>query len=210
MIYKITSIKDKFVDKIRKNSMKELNKFYGIGWTNNIPNIIVIKNRKDIDLLRNIKTERWVIAWADGRTVFILDRNNFEKESSHKYKVDSYSATIKHELSHCFYSILSERKHNPIWFTEGVAIYTSGQLKFKKKPTKFSNFLSFYKHGGGGVYAESGFFVELLVKKYGKKKLLNLIEESGYSRSEKDFKKIFKRKYGFDLSYKEINKRFIL
>jgi len=76
--------------------------------------------------------------WAEGRNVFILDNNAMEKESSHKKHSDEqYVASIKHELSHSFFRHVSKAKNVsfPKWLWEGVAIYTSGQLVFKRKPT---------------------------------------------------------------------------
>ena len=67
--------------------------------------------------------------------------------------------------------------------------------------------MSFYDKGGAaGVYEESGFVVELLVNKFGKTKLLKLIKTLHTTNSEKQFKKLFKDIYGFNLNYREINK----
>jgi len=61
-------------------------------------------------------------------------------------------------------------------------IHTYGQNKWTDIPGKFVTFLSFNK--GGGVYKESGFVVGLLVEKFGKKKLLNLIKQSKNSKND--------------------------
>ena len=199
MIYKLKEQRDKFIEKVYKDSMKDLNKFYEVNWTYGRPNVIIPESRKQIDQLKDTKTERWVVGWSSGQFIYVLDRKNFNKESSNKYSESSYSATIKHELSHAFYNIKSKGKNTPRWLCEGVAIYTSGQNKLKKIPIKFGNFLSFYENGGKDIYYESGFAVELLVKKYGKKKLLKLI------LNKDGFSKLFKKIYGFSSNYKEFN-----
>ena len=210
MIYKLnlTKTKDKFIEKIFQSSMKDLNDFYGINWKINIPKIIIVKDRQTIDLMYVEKTEPWVVAWADNdsKIVYILDKNNFEQQSSHKYSDRYYASLIKHELSHLFYKIVSKNRRGPVWLSEGVAIYTSGQTKLKSRPKEFKNFLEFYDKGGSEVYAESGFAVEALVGAFGKNKLLKLIKSLPEANTEKDFNVIFRKIYGFELNYKSINR----
>jgi hypothetical protein len=185
--------------------MKDLNKFYGIKWTFGRPNVIIARDRKQIDELKDIKTERWLIGWASGQFVYLLDRKTYNKESEHTYNEKFYRCSLRHELSHAFYAILSDRRTSPVWLCEGVAIYTSGQNNLKKKPDIFKTFLNFYDKGGRGVYSESGFAVEILIRKYGKKKILNLISLLGTVQNNISFLKLFKGIYGFKPNYKNFN-----
>lgn len=205
MIYKIIHIEDSFVEDVFKQSMEDLNLFYEIDWRNHLPKIIIVNNRQDIDLLKGEKTEDWIVGWSEGKSIYVLDRGNLEKESNHKYKPETYKALIKHELSHSFYNIKSKGRNTPRWLCEGVAIYTSGQNKFKKIPTEFHKFLSFYNIGGDGIYSESGFVVQILVEKYGKEKLLELISSLNVVKDEKGFLELFEKRYGFTPNYKEFN-----
>ncbi|MDP3792666.1 MAG: hypothetical protein Q8Q89_02950 [bacterium] len=215
MIYKLNLIKskDKLIERVFYKSMKELREFYGINWTTNTPKIFLLKDRKSIDLFGIRKTEPWLVAWADYgmQTVFVLDKKNLERQSSHKYSEKYYSCLMKHELSHLFYKILSAGKSGPIWLSEGVAIYTSGQnsLKPKSKPKEFKNFLTFHNQGGFDVYAESGFVIETLVKKFGKNKLLELIKSLKNVSDKKQFNKVFQKIYRFQINYKEINRHYL-
>jgi hypothetical protein len=210
MIYKLTATtsKDRFTERVFRESMKTLGEFYNIHWTTNTPKIILLKDRDSIDLLHAKKTESWLVAWADDRmrAVFILDKKQLEKNSSHKYSKDYYASLIKHELSHLFYRILSAGKQGPVWLSEGVAIYTSGQNRLKANPGEFKSFLSFYNQGGSEVYAESGFVVETLIRAFGKNKLLKLIRSLRKVSNEKQFNAVFKKTYGFRIGYKDINK----
>jgi hypothetical protein len=210
MIFKIIPQNDIFLEKIYEESMKDLNEFYEIRWEYNLPKIVIIDDRKTIDLLKGKETETWVTGWSEGGKVYLLNRENLEKESSHKYSPDQYSATVKHELSHSFYRIISNNNVNPRWLWEGVAIHTSGQNKYHKKPSEFSKFLEFYDHGGKGVYDEPGFFVEGLVKKFSKQKLLNFIKEQSKHKTKEEFERFFVEAYGFNLNYEEINKQDFL
>jgi len=206
MIFKLIEQKDKFVEKVYKEAMKDLNKFYGINWTYGKPNVIIVGSRKQIDQLKDMKTERWVVGWSDRQTIYVLNRRKMGKESNHKFNTEkTYAALLKHEISHAFYNVLSKGKYNPRWLCEGVAIYTSGQNKFKKPLIKFGSFLDFYDVGGSGIYSEAGFVVEILVKKYGKKKLLELISNLNTINNEESFSKLFKKIYSFTPSYKKFN-----
>jgi hypothetical protein len=199
---------DLSLEEVYGSSIKELNDFYELDWTENLPKIQIVPDRKSIDALRGKKTEPWVVGGRAGEnTIFLLDRKNYEAESNHKYDKAKYLALLKHELSHCFFSRLSGRKDGkPVWLNEGVAIYTSDQNKLKKKPATFETFLSFYKTGGSGVYDEAGFVVELLINKFEKEKILELIKSLGSIRSPEEFSAKFKEIYGFELSYEEFNR----
>lgn len=183
--------------------MDELVSFFNIG--NVSPNVFFVPNRKIIDNLKKKKTESWVVGWVDSGNVYILDRKNFETESNHKYSLERYIALMKHELCHVFFSKLSNGRNKPIWLSEGISIYISGQLKFKKKPEQFTNFLDFGEIGGSGVYKESGFVVGLLVEKYGKEKLFELIRRLSEIKSKEGFDLLFEEIYGFVLGYEKIN-----
>ena len=205
MIFKIHQIEDDFVEKIYEDSMKSLNEFYEINWTHHLPTINIVDDRKTIDALKGEKTENWIVGWTNGSQVYVLNKDNLEKESNHKYNPNEYHALIKHELSHSFYNILSGYNHFPSWLSEGVVIYTSGQNKFRNKPDKFSKFLEFYDHGRKGVYDETGFFVQILVEKFGKQKLFDLIKGLKNIKTKEEFERLFAEQYGFNLTYDEIN-----
>src|SRR4030065_1782845 len=95
MAFIIKSKKDKLLQKIYNSSMRDINKFFGVDWKFNKPNLFVVPDRKTIDLLLGRKTEDWIVGWSKGKDAYILDRNNLEKESSHKYYPEVYSALIK-------------------------------------------------------------------------------------------------------------------
>ncbi|MCX6702526.1 MAG: hypothetical protein NTW60_01495 [Candidatus Wolfebacteria bacterium] len=202
MVYKIEKISRPKFDRVYKKSMRELSSFFRINWNQNPPKLILVPDRKTIDFLKGEKTEEWVIGWASKGNVYLLDDKNFEKESNHKYSDKEYFALIKHELAHCFSSVVSNSSGKPIWLLEGISIYLSGQDKLKTRPKKLTKFIDFFDKSGKGVYLESGFAVAFLVKKYGEKKLLHLLKASKEAMSKKSFAKLFRSIYGFELSYK--------
>lgn len=207
MYFNVQSHDEKFFKKIYNQSMKELNDFFCLNWKKDKPKIFLVKDRKSINQLMEQKTPDWLVGWNDGINVFILDKENYEKESSHTYSDDEYSCLIKHELVHVFtqvYSGIFDKSIEPDWLWEGIALYLSGQNKFKNKPKQLKNFLRHYsqKDFNSKVYEESGFAAEFLIKKFGKKKILKLIKSLKEINSKKEFVIIFKKIYGFELDYK--------
>lgn len=207
MVFQVKLRKDRFADRIFGKAMKELGGFFGRKLENNQPNIFIVPDRNSIDLLFGMKTERWIVGWINGTDLFVLDRKNYEKESCNKYSEKDYEALIKHELTHIFFGVLSGSRQQPLWLSEGLAVYLSGQNGQFRRPEKFVRFLRYYKNSDLHIYKESGFAVEFLVKKFGKKKLLRLIKSLKEVDSEKKFSEKFKDIYGFDLTYQNFNER---
>ncbi|MFA4999477.1 MAG: hypothetical protein WC519_01995 [Parcubacteria group bacterium] len=189
--------------------MKELGDFYGFYITKNRPRVIVLESRRMIDSLKKKKTDSWIVAWAEGNlTIFILDQSKMATESCHKkYGNKQYKALLKHELSHVFSRIMAGFGISvPAWLNEGLAIYSSGQNKFKKPVEKFGGFLKFYSKANRDTYNEAGFAVELLVANFGKKKLFSLLKNLRNVKNKTGFNKLFKTIYGFSPSYTKFNK----
>lgn len=206
MAYKIKEFKNKKVDETYERCMAELAGFYGLKITRNRPRIIIVESRAIIDSLKGSKTEEWLVGWLDGRNVFLLDQSKMETESCHgKYNNEQYKALIKHELSHAFTRSLSWPGYIPAWFNEGIAIYVSGQNKFKEPINRFDKFLDSYDKTERDVYKEAGFAIELLVNDFGKKKLLALIKRLKGIKNKSVFIRAFKDIYGFLPSYAKFN-----
>ncbi|MDD4353211.1 MAG: hypothetical protein PHN56_02000 [Candidatus Nanoarchaeia archaeon] len=191
------------LDKFFKTSFNELKDFFNCNWKYDTPSLFLINKRKEMDLIQHEKTPSWVIATTKKDLIFIFSPQSFEKESCHHYSKESYYSTIKHELVHTITGKMSKYQYKPLWFSEGIAIFVSGQNNFKKMPEKFLSFLDSHKES---VYDESGFAIELLVKNYGKTKLLQLIKLWGKCDNEKDFNKAFNIIYKFTPKYEIFNK----
>lgn len=207
MIFKIQKVEDGGLQADYDRAMKELNEFYGLSWTFGRPQVILVPDRQTINDVWDKKSEDWQIGWADGRFAFILDNEAMEENSSHKKHSPEkyYSNLIKHELSHIFFRHLSKSSNRPKWLWEGVAIYTSGQLALQKPITKFEKFLDSTDKTQPGLYEESGFAVELLVKNHGKEKLLELVKSLKDCSTNDDFIKKFEEIYSFTPNYEEFN-----
>jgi len=205
---KIKKAKNKKVEKMYDKAMKELKAFFKIKWKGNKPGLVLVPDRKTIDLLQGRKSEPWGVGWARNNTVFLLAPKNYEKESIHKYSDETYYALLKHELVHIFVQAHLDKFDKPLyprWISEGLAVFLSGQNKFKTKPTKFKQFLDFYEKDGKEIYNESGFAIELLFNKFGREKMLLLIKSASEFRNKAKFNRLFKKIYGFLPSYKKFN-----
>ena len=193
-----------------EQSHQKLCQFFNLDWKENKPGLILIEDRHSIDILQGAKTEGWIIGFYIGNDIFVLDYEKFGKESSHRhYTPEKYRCLIKHELAHLFIRSIANT-NKPVWLNEGVCVYVSGQLKHRKEiPEKLSTFLDYYDHSGSSVYGEAGFFVEVLVNKFGKEKLIELLKLMKEKKPDKkEFNKLFKQVYGFKLEYGEVNKRW--
>jgi hypothetical protein len=207
VIYKLKESREKEIEKIYNKSAKELEKFYEIK-LKRYPNVIVIKDRNQLKTLLKEGSE-WIKGFSFSylSSIFVLDKKSISKNKK-MLKDEDFRGLIKHELSHAFYHQISS-KSIPAWLSEGTALYTDGRLKYKKRPERFVNFLNFEKSTfNTEIYKESGFVVETLVK-LGKIKLLKLIKTSKEIETSEKFYKTFKKIYGFELNYENINKIYL-
>lgn len=196
------------ISQMYRKAMKELDEFFELNWKYNTPVIIIVPDRKTIDKLKQQKTENWITGWAEvynSVKVYLLDPTNYEKESCHKYSKQEYFILIKHELAHCFTTIMSNYSYTPIWLFEGISLFLSGENKIKKKPKKFVNLLDSYNQLFPSVYDEAGFFVEILVTKYGKEKLIELVKKLNTHQTQEEFNVLFKSIYGLKPTKDNIN-----
>lgn len=203
MVFEIKETKNKWIDEVYENSMKELDEFFSLRWKHHRPKIILFPNRETMDKLRGERTEDWFIAWAKNeREIYLLSPENFELESCHKFSKESYASTIKHELAHCFTRVVSKGGYMPCWLSEGISIYLAGQSRYPKHPKKLTTFLDYFDKFDKDIYQESGLALESLVKNHGKENLLNLLKKVDEVNSRETFEKLFESIYDFKLEYK--------
>jgi hypothetical protein len=185
--------------------LKELNDFFNSSLKLEEIGIFFVPSRKALNLLVGKETEAWMVAFTNNNNrILMLDRQNFEKESCHKYHEQYYNDILKHELTHVFTFSLYKLIF-PDWLIEGIAIYLSGQIKSYKVPIKFEKFLTFWEGSGEGLCEESGFVVEKLIQKHGKNKLLRLCELLKGNQSQEYFNNKFKEIYGSQPTYEFFN-----
>ncbi len=196
MIFGTSFNQDEWLENVLTEAISELQKFFEFRWTRNKPRLFLVPNRQTINQLFGAKTPPSVVGWSEMRNIFLLAPQNYEAESNHRFSTSEYTALIKHEVCHSFYGVITGSQY-PKWLSEGVAIYTSGQIKLWPRPLKIEKLLEFYEAGIGGPHAEAGFVVEALIFKFGKGKLLRLIKYlAKIPKNRTDFDQLFQEIYG--------------
>jgi len=207
MVFTLKKKRDNKLERLYEQIMDEMEGFFGFRWDVNRPKVWLVPDRETIDSLRGQKTPRWLVGWGGAQVggVYILDREDFEKESDNRYSQEKWEALVKHELVHCFYDVVSGQRR-PIWLSEGVSTYLSGQNQWKEPIKKFEKLLDCYASHDRPAYYEGGFVVELLIERYGKEKLLELLKAIKREKpDESGFARLFEKVYGIELSYEKLN-----
>ena len=79
--------------------IKEFDDFFG--YSVGEINATFLQNRQEIDNLRGEKTPNWLVGWVDdSNRIFMLSKDNFEKESCHKK--EDFEGVLKHEVAHIY------------------------------------------------------------------------------------------------------------
>jgi hypothetical protein len=69
-------------------------------------NVHLIQSREEFDKTEGHKTADWVVGFTRNDTIYIFDKDKFEKYTSHP-KSD-FGPVLKHEISHIYYKQLSQ------------------------------------------------------------------------------------------------------
>jgi len=192
---------DKKITEFLKSTQKELSDFFGINIE--LPTVSFINSREEIDKIWNRKTEEWFVGWTKDNSIFILNPEVYTKESSHK-DIGHFWKVLKHEYSHLYYRKIISSGY-PKWLNEGLACYLANQVKEKPTRKEALKVFEYYRKGDWLVYKVGYFWIKLLIEKFGKEKLLNLLKKIDSQTTEKEFSKNFRRIYGFHYSNKDFS-----
>ena len=196
---------DKKLKRFLAEIKKELDNFFAFQIKE--PTLFFANNRADFDLLFGRKTEQWLVGVAKNNNIFMFDQKNYAKESSHQTK--DFWQTLKHEYCHIYYSQITTGG-NPLWLNEGVACYLSGKKLIIGENTKkkLLNIFDYFSQFPGDAYVPSQFWVELLIKKYGAKRLVTLIKALNIKEqlTPSKFAKTFFEVYGLKFNKTEFTK----
>jgi len=202
-IYKLKSIENEKLEGYKKKAMQFLNEFFGKRWVYNTPKILIIDDRETIDKIREQETNRSIVGWFWGmKAIFILNPDNFETESSHKYSELEIERLISHELCHTFFNMIWGVS-NFKWINEGISIYTSGQLEKYTTPEEFKGFLD--PEDRREIYRESGSAIKLLIDRFGKDKLFEFFEAQKGVKDSNELVKVFDEVFEEKLDYNFFN-----
>ena len=167
------------------------------------------------------KAGRFYNPWVKGVSLkgksVVIRSPPFLRRNYMKYGgTPSFEMLLSHEINHIYASQLNLYK-GPYWITEGLAMYTAGQIPGKtyvwkgRVPEKRAKELLFYRMIMRKLCQEMyvvhyhGF--EYLIKRFGKGKFLSLAGSCSKSMKRAGFEKRFKRVFG--ISYMEFLKEFL-
>jgi len=203
--FKIATANNRKMEKYLLSCQQELNNFFQI--TIAIPNVFLIKSRKQYDALQKRKTENWQVGFTQEKNIFILDPDVFTHESNHKNKKHFWDV-LKHEYVHIAFSQATNGSGNPRWMSEGLACFLAGQSKPDLEKENALKVFQYFAAGGKHIYALGYFWVKLLIDKFGAEKMLALIRLIGPATTEKQFALHFHKIYGFRYSVKDFENFF--
>lgn len=101
---------------------------------------ILVPNRSEyerlvINLLGvdiEIPSNPYRIAQPQGTDLVFLSPSAYKYHSAYKYNPDEYKRLVFHELTHVFEEYLTpDMETSPRWWSEGLAVYLSGQWKYE-------------------------------------------------------------------------------
>lgn len=202
--FKIQSTnQDKKITKFLKSAQGELGKFFGIELK--LPTVFFLNSREQIDQIWQKKTEDWLVGWTANNNIFILDPKVYTKESDHK-DIKSFWGVLKHEYAHI--AMMNVCWHNklPKWLSEGLACYLAGQIK--KQPDKKTalRVFDYFQKSDRWIYGIGFFWVNLLIKKFGKRKMLELLKSINYLTTKGQFAQKFYQIYKIHFSKEDLLK----
>jgi hypothetical protein len=199
-VFKITAAENKTLQVYKNEAMDHLNKWFDKKWVYNTPKIFIVEDRKTIDLLKEQKSEDWVVGWSSGSmAIYILNPENISKESCHDGETYDIAKLIKHELCHSFFSMTFGRTEFS-WISEGVSLYVADQLDRYRMPIEFDGFLD-----GKKIYQESGNAIKLLVDNFGKDKLFEFLNKQRGIKDGEELKNVFEEVFEARLDYSFFN-----
>jgi len=179
---------------------QKMDRWFGISVE--LPRVFFVQSRKEYDKLFGSKTEAWQVARTENGVIFILDPRIYTKESDHK-NIKSFWLVLQHEYVHLYYRKLTGNWY-PRWINEGLACYLAGQEKKAPEKKLLVDVNQFFDRGGQWVYGVGYFWVNYLIKKYGKAKFVKLLKTINLQITKGKFAANFKKIYKFGLTKREL------
>lgn len=169
------------------------------------PLLFFLDSRKELDLIWGKKTERWLVGAFKNNSIFILNPKVYSIESNHKK--EDFWITFKHEYCHACYTQIT-KSHYPVWLNEGLASYISGKklVLADNYKSKLLNIFDYFDYVDRDAYMVGQFWVEFLLKKYGKRKFLKLIKNFNHPLNYHQFVKNFYSIYNFKFDKQTFSK----
>ena len=183
---------------------RELEKFFDIKLRQE-PVILLLDSRKEIDEIREQKTDNKLVAWFwKQRFIFILKPEKFEKES--EFFKNDFDQILKHELSHLFFNQITKTS-SPAWLDEGLACYLAGQ-KYQEdiSVVKIEKVMKCFFEFDRTLFGVSSIIVEKLIELKGERVFVDFLRSFDGNFDEEKFNKLFKKYFKLDFSRENLYK----
>ncbi len=170
--------------------------------------IAIANSREKFNKLTNRQSsETWMAGWANGYRIVAIHPDKLEELTDGIHKAGSHPNRIKHELAHLFYVKLTDGEIKPAWLNEGLAFYLDGRggMPPKAGENKYAA-TRYFNNFDGHVYGPGSFMVKILLDKFGKEKLLELIKSIKPGLTEDSFQELFLKVYGFAFTKEDLKK----
>ena len=180
---------------VKEKAIQDYNEFFEITLQKQFK-IYMIHSREEMDIIQGKKTEDWVAGHTrdHGQKVFIFDPEYYEKETGKKQIY--FKKLLKHEIVHVYIREIINGKC-PRWLNEGLAGYLPKQNTTDKPIEEIVNCIDCFDDFVFEHYRTSSKLIELLITKYGKEKLLALLESL---KNKEKFFSAFQNIYGFEIT----------
>lgn len=180
---------------IKEKTIQDYNEFFKITLQKEFK-IYMIHYREEMDILQGKKTEDWLKGCTQdyGTKIFLYDYNYYYKETGKNFHAKEL---LKHEIAHVYVAEIRNRGFVPRWLNEGLAYYLANQQISNGPIKEIVNCIDSHETFIVEHYKSSGKLVILLINKYGKEKIINLLKSS---TNPNEFFSAFKKVYGFELT----------
>ena len=181
---------------VKEKAIQDYNEFFEITLQKQFK-IYMIHSREEMDIIQGKKTEDWVTGHTrdHGQKVFIFDPEYYEKETGKKQIY--FKKLLKHEIVHVYVAEIRNKGFVPSWLNEGLAEHLAQKKKSDKSLEEIVDCIDCFDDFLFEHYRTSSKLIELLITKYGKEKLLALLESL---KNKEKFFSAFQNIYGFEIT----------
>ena len=206
-IYSVSQIKDKEIIELVEESISLYKAFFKITKNTFVPSIYILSDIESYQTMTKQKGPDWAVGITYQEKIYLLHPSCYTYKENQSFSSTAFRVTVAHELCHAFIYHIYPDNHFPAWLQEGLCITITGQIKKLKKISRFSMFIDRYyiKDLQKDEYSEYGKAVEVLLQKFGKEKMLNLLKMTKNCQSYSEFRVIFDKNYNMELSYDNFN-----
>jgi len=184
--FKLTDINNTKFNKKLNDIRDKLENFFGIKI---MPPWIFLIEPSQLNILYQKKKEKTILGNSHNNVIFVMAKL-IDKDPEKFWKI------LTHEYTHVVMrNFCKTSSIYPLWLREGLPSFLSGQEQVFSNKNKNKYLKYYYDHTDQYIYAFGYNMVKELIEKFGKKKLLKLLQNTKQMNTYQNFKEIFKNIY---------------